>query len=80
MFFAQSIFFLQYLSTLDLYSSLNTKDDIAQNLKMHLLGPTTDEGENISSLLGKLYVNRNNNPFVVPFNFCPKYEWDPLLN
>ncbi len=35
----------------------------------------------MSSLFGKLYVDRSNSPsFVMPFNFCPTYEWDPLLD
>jgi hypothetical protein len=46
---------------------------------MHLLGLTTDKGENMSSLFGKLYADRSNSPsYVVPFNFCPTYKWDPL--
>ncbi len=60
---------------------MNIEGDIAQNLKMHLLVPTTNKGENMSSLFGKLYVDRSNSPsFVMPFNFCPTYEWDPLLD
>jgi hypothetical protein len=76
-----SIYFVSTIFVLDLYSSLNIKGDIAQNLKMHLLGPTTDEGENMFSLFGKLYVDKNNSlSFVVPFSFCLTYEWDPLLD
>jgi hypothetical protein len=48
---------------------------------MHSLGPITDERENMSSLFGKLYENRSKSPSsIVPFNFCPTYEWDPLLD
>jgi hypothetical protein len=60
---------------------LNIEGDIAQDLKMHLLGPTIDKGESMSSLFGKLYVDRSNSPFfVVPFSFCLTYKWDPLLD